>query len=774
MSISNSNGITVDGGIHNFVFGDQKTTNYIKESSDNEFFMLLAGKAARNALYDSEQRYPLPSCHPGTRAPVLDKLSRWIEGEDGTRNTSVYWLYGPAGVGKSAIAQALSEKYAASKLAAAFFFSRNDPSRDKLQPFVASIAYQLMLVDSRLRLLIIDSIRSDPNMFDTSCENQFRKLILEPFFKLDAAEGPYLVIIDGLDECVEFSSQGRLLAMIREAYTYVPATPFRLIFIVCSRPELLIRHGFAHQGFAPILSRIEINASGQSNKDITAYLFDQFASLRQKHHRFLCYNSEDGLWPAEDDIFQLARRACGQFIFAVTVIKYVDTIDDLPQDRLQTILQLRTEGIHNSPYPELDLLYRQILSACSKWAKVQPVLRLLVTPHRSAGNLSLRGKGIAWRSAWIMSLLLDLRESEIAVLLSRLHSVLYVPESDHVDIRILHTSFVEFLQDPVRSGHYYTQRLTDPEYFELVSILLLRTPSKMLAQYPPHYTLNVCQPLKELAIVACWEWADYCINVKLPNAQLLTAMDEFELHSALALGLCLHKERWGEKLEVPLDMVGYVFSRSKEPLSWAQALVDRKPVRLIKGLESFSNGFRVGFHPSSSPGCWRYGLVLSSILDVDWRYSEFREAFFEILFPEYEPDVLPQYRVPAILPAISQMEFPEDWVVIYVTRKQGTLLNKLVDSLLAGPCRGGRRERGRWSTRTVLDTRKDDVLGEPLTWKEQEDQTRKLAEDIINGTDHICGGNWSKRWDLHRLRKLLTNYRRQLGLSEDWGATMSH
>ncbi|EEB98958.1 hypothetical protein MPER_01441 [Moniliophthora perniciosa FA553] len=286
-----------------------------------------------------------------------------------------------------------------------------------------------MLVDSRLRLLIIESIRFNPNIFDTSCENQFRKLILEPFSTLDSAEGPYLVIIDGLDECVDSSSQGRLLAVIREAYRYVPAASFRLVFIVCSRPELLIRHAFAHQGFTPILSRIEINASGQSNKDITAYLFDQFAFLRQKHHRLLCYDSEDGLWPAEDDIFQLARRACGQFIFAVTVIKYIDTIDDLPQDRLQTILQLRTEGIPSSPYPELDLLYCQILSTCSNWAKVQPVLRLLVTPHRSGGNFSFRGRSIAWRSAWIMSLLLELRESEIAVLLSRLHSVLYIPES---------------------------------------------------------------------------------------------------------------------------------------------------------------------------------------------------------------------------------------------------------------------------------------------------------------------------------------------------------
>ncbi|EEB99368.1 hypothetical protein MPER_00966, partial [Moniliophthora perniciosa FA553] len=148
-------------------------------------FKLLAQNAARNACYNSEQRYPPPNCHLGTRTEVLVKLSKWIEGH--SHNTRIYWVYGPAGVGKSAIAQALAEKYASNRLAGCFFFSRNDTSRDKLDPFVATVAYQLLKSDTlreRQGSFIIQAIRSDPNIFHTSVENPFQKLILEPCSKL--------------------------------------------------------------------------------------------------------------------------------------------------------------------------------------------------------------------------------------------------------------------------------------------------------------------------------------------------------------------------------------------------------------------------------------------------------------------------------------------------------------------------------------------------------------------------------------------------------------
>ncbi|KAF9063584.1 hypothetical protein BDP27DRAFT_1231846, partial [Rhodocollybia butyracea] len=47
-------------------------------------------------------------CHPETRHHILEKLEYWINADS---SKSVYWLHGPLGVGKSAIAQTISSKF---------------------------------------------------------------------------------------------------------------------------------------------------------------------------------------------------------------------------------------------------------------------------------------------------------------------------------------------------------------------------------------------------------------------------------------------------------------------------------------------------------------------------------------------------------------------------------------------------------------------------------------------------------------------------------------
>ncbi|EEB94092.1 hypothetical protein MPER_07157 [Moniliophthora perniciosa FA553] len=188
---------------------------------------LVAAKAAANSFYNAGQRFPPPSCHPKTRTKILNRLNHWILNE--SKVERAYWLYGPAGVGKSAIAQNLCEQHAGGRLAAAFFFSRNDPSRDKLDPFVATIVYQILTSETLRGLLgpfINEAIQLDPKIFERSFEYQFRKLILEPFLRVGPGDwGSFsdLVVIDGLDECVDIRSQEILLAMIRENLEFTEA-----------------------------------------------------------------------------------------------------------------------------------------------------------------------------------------------------------------------------------------------------------------------------------------------------------------------------------------------------------------------------------------------------------------------------------------------------------------------------------------------------------------------------------------------------------------------
>ncbi|EEB97014.1 hypothetical protein MPER_03752 [Moniliophthora perniciosa FA553] len=94
MSLNGSGGISIHGGAHNVVYGNQhniNTTNYFG-SSDDAILRDLAGHAAGNAGYNAEQRFPPPRCHPGTRVKVLETLAQWIE--DDSKSCRVYWLYG--------------------------------------------------------------------------------------------------------------------------------------------------------------------------------------------------------------------------------------------------------------------------------------------------------------------------------------------------------------------------------------------------------------------------------------------------------------------------------------------------------------------------------------------------------------------------------------------------------------------------------------------------------------------------------------------------------
>ncbi|KAL0066536.1 hypothetical protein AAF712_006338 [Marasmius tenuissimus] len=204
--------------------GNYNTTynNHYYGTSDQETSSAaLLSRAAFSALHDSEARYPQPNVLPGTRRRILQELTDWVE-DRSTDKSRVYWVYGAAGVGKSAIAQALSEKYTQTQqLAAAFFFSRNDASRDKLGPFIPTIAYQHLISRTLKPLLgpLVDyTIRSMPEIWEKIWEQQFKGIIQEPWAQVDPrrwATLPRLVIIDGVDECVDVTSQRRLLKTIQ-------------------------------------------------------------------------------------------------------------------------------------------------------------------------------------------------------------------------------------------------------------------------------------------------------------------------------------------------------------------------------------------------------------------------------------------------------------------------------------------------------------------------------------------------------------------------------
>ncbi|KAJ6456892.1 hypothetical protein C8R45DRAFT_781367, partial [Mycena sanguinolenta] len=115
------------------------------------------------AIHDSAESFPQPKCHPETRTKMLDDLRKWAL--ESYPNTTILWLYGPAGAGKSAIMQTLARQLQdAGRLDGSFFFKRGHATRGNGQALFTTIAYQLGLNVSWLRTQIFGTVENNPSI----------------------------------------------------------------------------------------------------------------------------------------------------------------------------------------------------------------------------------------------------------------------------------------------------------------------------------------------------------------------------------------------------------------------------------------------------------------------------------------------------------------------------------------------------------------------------------------------------------------------------------
>src|SRR5262245_29244041 len=146
---------------------------------------------------------PVAKCLPGTRQNIITVIKNWAD-EDGDH--PICWLNGPAGFGKSAIAQTIAEFYAAERrLAGSFFFRRGEGPRSKIARLIPTLSHQLALAFPAMEPSIQFAIKKEPYIASErqSLEYQFQKLMIDPMVSASAAIGltKPVIVIDGLDEC---------------------------------------------------------------------------------------------------------------------------------------------------------------------------------------------------------------------------------------------------------------------------------------------------------------------------------------------------------------------------------------------------------------------------------------------------------------------------------------------------------------------------------------------------------------------------------------------
>ncbi|KDR78765.1 hypothetical protein GALMADRAFT_244314 [Galerina marginata CBS 339.88] len=239
--------------------------NYQVQGAKNGFDRLQE-VVAPGAFHDSGERSNPPQHRTENTLAVKKTIMDWVLGQDSkTQHAFILWLHGAMGTGKSVMAQEVAEHTdAQGLLIASFFFSRSDPNRNHGRSLFPTIAYQLALAIPQIREKIATIIENDPLILTRSFSTQFQSLIAAPlqdFVRSDDSVGTdfrRLIVIDGLDECLDHKTQCTILDIILNG---VQQHRLPVIFLITSRPEQDIFTKFNSPDMCNVLTCLGLNES---------------------------------------------------------------------------------------------------------------------------------------------------------------------------------------------------------------------------------------------------------------------------------------------------------------------------------------------------------------------------------------------------------------------------------------------------------------------------------------------------------------------------------
>jgi hypothetical protein len=377
------------------------------------------------AFHDTQNAPTL--CLQGTREQLLSDIFAWFNNPDPS-GEHVFWLSGLAGTGKSAVARTVAN-YAQEqgRLAATFFFSRNTAATRAPSAIIPTIVYQLALCLPSIKQLICATLESYPLIRDGGVAAQVKTL--ENVSRAAVSDGPFLVVLDALDEChLENGRQGgdavpKLLEKLGSLGC--------IKFLITSRVEAPIQRMFDSLRSQVVLHDMEKNVV---QKDIHIYLDHSFTELARYRRLALPF-------PPTRDLEELVRRAGSLFVYAATVIKWVSQLEAQPLVRLREVLDNDEDEVLYQ-HKSIDDIYSGILSEAATTSgnprrheralkNVISTVVLLQEPVPASALAVLAGE-----------------ETRTPRLLALLSAVLLVDEP--APVHLFHSSFPEFVASDER------------------------------------------------------------------------------------------------------------------------------------------------------------------------------------------------------------------------------------------------------------------------------------------------------------------------------------
>ncbi|KIK53166.1 hypothetical protein GYMLUDRAFT_1026911 [Collybiopsis luxurians FD-317 M1] len=286
-------------------------------------------------------------CAEDTRVDILNTVIAWCK-DISADSSTIFWLSGAAGTGKSTIAYTLCDKLLqegknVTRLGASFLCSRQIQSARKRENIIPTIAYQLAhsFPHYRKKLLELELDVNPPPVKD-----HIKTLLIDPWNQCIQKQEklpPLVIIVDALDE-IENNDGSQFL---KELITIIAAQEAHrgLKFFVTSRqdPHIVeVCNSFPSQAVIQLQDvKREI-----VEQDIAKYLQIELPILD----------------PVQ--ISQIASQASGLFIYAATVIRLLSgDSSKTTEQRLDILLKPESQGFEDE-FRELavDHLYEEVLA----------------------------------------------------------------------------------------------------------------------------------------------------------------------------------------------------------------------------------------------------------------------------------------------------------------------------------------------------------------------------------------------------------------------------
>ena len=419
-------------------------------------------------------------CAPNTRAELLDEITSYLlsPAPDDTTTSAedrICWLIGSPGIGKSAIARSLVNSLG-DRAVASFFCSSSSRDTSDAKKIIPTLVAQLAqrpnwqrFRDALAKILLAQGDSSNLIGRRASLGTQLQKLFVEPFGATTMLK-PAVIIIDGLDECVDIDEAAKFVAYLGRCLEKLPAN---LKFFISSRNDPRLRRGMdltdalakdgKDEAGLPIrvVKRIDLEAAKYDDfnrRDIGTYLRSGFAKYKGLTSPSSSTKTEVAYrdtfaFPREDELRRLLAKCVGlPFIVASTIFKHITSKDAAdPRERMRRFVNLRlTEvpfgGNADTKMRRMNEVYAHIITVTLD--EVRRESKSKETPELYEEVRMVLGCSAVAQCPLSINALADLlgfEASHVRAALERFRTVIPMPRDDSEELSVLHDTWKTFV-----------------------------------------------------------------------------------------------------------------------------------------------------------------------------------------------------------------------------------------------------------------------------------------------------------------------------------------